>query len=99
MGRARQTRLPLPISETICRDWQSFRTLGVEGATIQCWTQEHSAYALNNLAFAAVACHEHVDPERSPGGPGAARMGAEDNQSRKRRSPKRASPPAHFPEG
>ena len=61
MGRARQTTLPHPISEVICQDWPHLKKLGIEGATIQCWSLEHSAYALNNLAFARCAWHDQVD--------------------------------------
>lgn len=64
MGRARQTTLPHPIWEVLCRDWPALKALGVEGATLQCWSLEHSAYALNNLAFARAGWQEEIDPDQ-----------------------------------
>jgi len=64
MGRTRQTTLPHPISEVICQDWPNLKKLGIEGATIQCWSLEHSAYALNNLAFARCAWHDQVNHQQ-----------------------------------
>ena len=61
MGMSAQSSLPYPISEVICGDWPHLRKLGVEGATIQCWSLEHSVYALNNLAFARCAWQDQVD--------------------------------------
>jgi uncharacterized protein DUF4838 len=61
MGMNAQRSLPYPMSEVICEDWPHLKKLGVEGATVQCWTSNHSAYVLNNLAFARCGWHDHVD--------------------------------------
>jgi len=61
MGMSAQSSLPYPISEVICEDWIHLKRLGVEGATIQCWTENHSVYTLNNLAFARCGWYDRVD--------------------------------------
>ena len=61
MGMNAQYSLPYPISEIICQDWDNLKNLGVGGATIQCMSSNHSAYTLNNLAFARCGWHDHVD--------------------------------------
>ncbi len=64
MGMAAQKSLPYPMSEVICADWPNLKSLGVQGAVIQCWTSEHSVYALNNLAFARCAWSDRVDHDQ-----------------------------------
>ena len=61
MGMEAQKSLPYPMSEVICRDWPNLKKLGIEGATIQCWSLNHNAYALNNLAFARNGWEDRVD--------------------------------------
>jgi len=64
MGMNAQCSLPYPISETLCQDWDFLKALGIGGATIQCWSSNHSTYALNNLAFARCGWYDHVDHTR-----------------------------------
>ena len=61
MGMGAQRTLPYPMSRIICKDWPHLKKAGVEGATIQCWTHNHSVYALNNLVFAACGWSDDVD--------------------------------------
>jgi hypothetical protein len=61
MGMTAQKSLPYPMSEVICADWPELKKLGVQGAVIQCWTSEHSVYALNLLAFARCGWADEVD--------------------------------------
>ena len=39
------------------------KRLGIGGATIQCWTSNHSVYAASLLAFARCGWHDQVDAE------------------------------------
>jgi hypothetical protein len=64
MGMSAQRSLPYPMWEVICADWPHLKKLGVQGATIQCWSGEHSVYALNNLAFARSGWYDQVDPRQ-----------------------------------
>ena len=61
MGMNAQRSLPYPMSDVICRDWPALRALGVQGATVQCMTGVHQAYALNMLAFARCGWTDRVD--------------------------------------
>lgn len=61
MGMEAQKSLPYPQSEVICRDWPYLKKIGIEGATIQSWSANHNAYALNNLAFARSGWEDQVD--------------------------------------
>ena len=61
MGMNSHRSLPYPMSEVICEDWTHLKRLGVEGATVQCWSTNHSVYALNNLAFARCGWSDQVD--------------------------------------
>jgi hypothetical protein len=61
MGMEAQKSLPYPMSEVICRDWPNLKKLGIEGATIQSWSANHNAYALNNLAFARNGWEDYVN--------------------------------------
>lgn len=61
MGMEVQKSLPYPMSEVICRDWPYLKKIGVEGATIQSWSANHNAYALNNLAFARSGWEDQVN--------------------------------------
>lgn len=61
MGMNHHRSLPYAMSEVICEDWRHLKRLGVEGATVQCWSTNHSAYGLNNLAFARCGWSDEVD--------------------------------------
>jgi hypothetical protein len=63
MGMKAQSGLPYPMSPVICQEWPALRGMGVEGATVQCWSQNHEAYGLNLLAFARCGWEEIVDHE------------------------------------
>ncbi|MBN2292757.1 MAG: DUF4838 domain-containing protein [Pirellulales bacterium] len=61
MGMGAQCSLPYPQSKIICEDWKNLKRLGIEGATVQSWTHNHSAYGLNNLVFARCGWSDDVD--------------------------------------
>jgi poly(3-hydroxybutyrate) depolymerase len=62
MGLNAHRSLPYPLWEVICEDWNNLKRLGVEGATVQCWSTNHSLYALNLLAFARCGWSDQVNP-------------------------------------
>lgn len=62
MGMNAQKSLPYPMDEIILRSWPIYRSVGVEGATIQCWPSNHEVYSLNLQAFARSGWQETVDP-------------------------------------
>lgn len=64
MGMSVHRSMPYPQWEVICEDWTQMKRLGIGGATIQCWTSNHSVYALNLLAFAECGWHDQVDPSK-----------------------------------
>jgi len=64
MGMSAQRTLPYPMWEVICADWPYLKKLGVEGATIQSWSGNHSTYVLNHLAFARSGWNDEVDPRQ-----------------------------------
>jgi hypothetical protein len=61
MGMSVHRSMPYPQWEVICEDWKHMKRLGIGGATIQCWTSNHSVYAANLLAFARCGWHDQVD--------------------------------------
>lgn len=61
MGMSCHVSMPYPMSEVICEDWKNLKRLGIEGATVQCWSSNHSTYALNLLAFARCGWYDEVD--------------------------------------
>jgi hypothetical protein len=63
MGMVIQKSLPYPQDRVIVRDWPAMRSMGIEGATIQCWPSVANAYGLDQLAFARCGWEERVDPD------------------------------------
>ncbi|MEA1950045.1 MAG: DUF4838 domain-containing protein [Planctomycetota bacterium] len=61
MGMGAQCTLTYPQSKVICEDWKNLKRMGIEGGTVQSWTHNHSAYALNNLVFARCGWSDDVD--------------------------------------
>jgi len=61
MGMERHRSLPYPMLDVIVAEWPYLRELGVGGVTLQCWGANHHTYALNLLAYAAIAQHEQAD--------------------------------------
>jgi hypothetical protein len=64
MGMSVHRSMPYPQWEVICEDWKHLKRLGIEGATIQCWTSNHGVYVPNLLAFARCGWNDQVDPAR-----------------------------------
>ncbi|MBI3945178.1 MAG: DUF4838 domain-containing protein, partial [Armatimonadetes bacterium] len=63
MGMNAQRSLPYPQDQVIARDWKNLKALGIEGATLQNWPDNHEVYALNILTLARCAWEDDVDPE------------------------------------
>jgi poly(3-hydroxybutyrate) depolymerase len=62
MGLNSHCCLPYPLWEVICEDWNHLKRLGIDGATVQCWSTNHSMYALNLLAFARCGWSDQANP-------------------------------------
>jgi len=61
MGMERHRSLPYPMLDVVISEWQFLKQLGVVGFTLQCTGENHQSYALNLLAYAAVAQQDRVD--------------------------------------
>lgn len=61
MGMERHRSLPYPMLDVILAEWPHLCEMGVDGYTLQCWGANHHSYALNLLAYAAVAWDETAD--------------------------------------
>ncbi|MGA3328673.1 MAG: DUF4838 domain-containing protein [Terriglobia bacterium] len=61
MGTHAFKSFPYPMADIICQDWQSLKQVGIEGATVQCWSSNHETYGMNNLAFARSGWEDKVD--------------------------------------
>jgi hypothetical protein len=61
MGMNAQASLPYPMSRVLIEDWRRLHALRLCGATIQCFSGVHQAYAFNLLAFARCGWERDVN--------------------------------------
>lgn len=64
MGMFAQGSIPFPIHDTICRDWDDLKQMGIDGANVQSTSDNHHVYGMNYLAFARCGWESGVSPDR-----------------------------------
>lgn len=61
-GMGSQRRMPYPVDEVICEDWDLFYQLGIDGNYAQTNDVCFTSYALNYFAFGRCCWQDKVDP-------------------------------------